>query len=431
MFNWFKDLWSGNNFGRFIFKWLNTTPVFNTYADDLKKITAVFKNPALLKVFALQCDLFSLAQIKVVDKNGKEIPDDPAGKLLDAPNPMQNRTQFLWDFMFWNMLGNDYCYVDSKIAEKLNNKLYFLEPQKLDWPTQMQKNSDKLILSASSLTDMLNTQIPYRYNDGSLIKIPLKQIIFMSDLTNGVGNFFKGPSRIDALYKIIANSEASLDAKNINTRMSGQFMVSGKQDPENITQLPLSGDEKESIEGTISTDKPVTAVKSMIDIKRFVDNMANLKLDDSFLADYYLIGTMYGIPRDVLEAYQSSTYENQEKARASHVSYTLQPKGEDFMSALGKYFGYNADGRTIKISWSHLPFMQVFEAEKAKTQKDKSVAFANFLNAGVSLDEVNGFLGTDFKTGDRNYVASSEIIRPAKGDQQQPAGKDSAGQSAN
>ena len=88
----------------------------------------------------------------------------------------------------------------------------------------------------------------------------------------------------------------------------------------------------------------------MVDIKRFVDDLRVLELDKSFLADYYVIGTVYGIPRDVLEAYQSSTFENQEKARAGHVSYTLEPAGEALGAMLEKRWGYDVKGKKITFS---------------------------------------------------------------------------------
>jgi hypothetical protein len=412
---------SGNNFNRWTMGFFNTTPIFNTYARDIEKVQAILANPAMLKVVALQCDLFSLGRIIVKDKSGKELPDDPAKKLLDNPNPLQSRTQFLWDFMFWNMIGNDYCYVDSNAADKVNNKLYFLEAQKLEWPTWMQQNSDKLIFSTSALNTIMSQSLKYRYNDGSSIDIQLSKIICMSDLTNGIGNFFKGPSRIDALYKIISNSDAALDAKNINVRYSGKFMVAGKQDPNNVEELPMSEPEKKDIEQKINAEgHPVTANKSLIEIKRFVENIGNLKLDESFLSDYFMIGTMFGIPRDVLEANVSATYENQEKARGAHVSYTLQPKGDDFCAALMKRFGYDLEGKTIYISWDHLPFMEVFNLDNANVEKLKSISFANFLNSGVSLDEVNQYLGTSFKTGERNYVKTDGALKPASGIVQLP-----------
>jgi len=374
----------------------NTSPQFNDYTGDRLKFEAVFSNPALLKVFCLQCDLFSLGKIKVITTKGVELDDDPALKLLTRPNPLQSDSQFLWDLMFNYMLGNPYCYIDSNIPSE-SNKLYFLEAHKMEWPTDFDKKKDRLVLSKASEKEINDTQITYRYDDGTTIKLPLSRIICLTDLSNGQGNWFKGKSRIDALTKVLSNADASLDSTNINIRYSGKFLVVGTQNPTDVTKLPMGVDEKSDIETKINGRKQVHAVKSMVDIKRFVEDMGALKLDEAYRTAYFLIGSMYNIPRDVLEAYlQSSTFENQEKSTAKHVSYTLQPKGDDFFSALTKRFQYT--DKRITISWDHLPFMQVFEKERALTKSTQIQTLTAMLKLKIDIKEINEFLGTNFNT---------------------------------
>lgn len=355
----------------------------------------------MLKVITLQCDLFSLAEVYVY-KDGERIKDDPALDRINSPNPLQSRKQWLWDCMLWTMIGNANLYIDSEIVTKDKNRLYFLENSKLEFPLSLEKAKDKMVFSDSAERELMNTEITYRYADGTTFKFPLRKLKVITDLSNGTGNWFKGFSRIDALYKIISNSEASLDAKNINTRYSGKFMVAGKHDPTDVSKMPLSNTEKLDIETKVDRDKPVEAVKSMIDIKRFVEDIGRLKLDEGYLASYFLIGNMYNIPRDVLEAYASSTYENQGKATAKHVSYTLEPKASDLASTLEKYWGYDKEGKKIVFSWDHLPFNQIFEKDRAVTDQIKAQTFINLRKSGVSLDDANIFLDTDFKEGGDN-----------------------------
>lgn len=403
--NWFSSIFhslrnaTGSTF--LPFRFWSTSPQFNDYTKDSEKINAVFSNPAMLKVISLQCDLFSLAEVYVY-KDGKRIDDDPAIDRLNSPNPLQSRRQFLWDYMLWTMIGNANLYIDSKDAASERNRLYFLENNKIEWPISLEKAKDKLVFSKSAEEELMNTQITYRYADGTTFKFPLRKVKVITDLSNGLGNWFKGFSRIDALHKVISNSEASLDAKNINTRYSGKFMVAGKSDIDDITKTGLSTIEKTDIETKIDGDKKVHAVKTLIDIKRFVEDIGKLKLDEGYIASYFIIGNLYNIPRDVLEAYASSTYENQGKATAKHVSYTLDPKGQDLASSLGKHWGYDKEGKTIVFSWDHLPFNQIFEKERAITDQIKAQTFISLRKSGVSLDDANIFLDTNFKEGGDN-----------------------------
>jgi hypothetical protein len=315
--------------------------------------------------------------------------------------------------MFWNMVGNTYAYCDSKIVST-DNLLYILENNKMDFPTEMRTYQDKIVLSKGTQKKISDFQIDYKYCDGSTSKFQWGKIIHTPDLTNGTGNWFRGASRIDALFKIVSNSEAAMDALNVNIRYSGKFMVAGQADPNNVTQLPMGETEKQDIEQKMNGRKTVHAVKSMIDIKRFVDDLASLKLDEIQLAQYFLIGSMYGIPKDVLEAFNSGTYENQEKARGAFVSYCLAPKGKLFFEGFASFFGYDEQGKEIVIDWEHLPFMQVFAKERAETEKIKSETLLNYMRAGVKKDEINEVMDTKFT--ELNY---EPIQRTAKSNNSQ------------
>lgn len=377
----------------FRFRTIDTATHFNDYTSDKRKLAAVLSNPALLKVISLQCDMFSQGRVYVYDKNEKDLPDDPFLARIKRPNPLQTESQFLWDFMFWNMLGTANCYVDSALVDNPKNKFYFLDPSKIEWPYELQKDADKLIFSDAEVKKRDKLTLTYRYADSTTFKFSLDRMLIISDLTNGIGNFYKSPSRIDALYKIISNSEEALNSKNINVRYTGKFLV-GSSGALNSTGL--KDDEKQDIRDKMDSDQTVWPVKTMIDIKRFVENMQFLALDEAYLKDYFLIGNMYNIPRDVLEAYNSSTFENQEKARMAHVSYTLQPKGEDFFDAFEDHFGYTEEGKSICIDWSHLPFMGVFEKERSEVAKSKVETWNALLASGVPLKEANAFLDLDF-----------------------------------
>jgi hypothetical protein len=382
---------------------------YNDYSDDVRKLEAIFSNPAVLKVFALQCDLFSLGKVYVY-KDGKEVANDPFLDMIKKPNPFQKESQFLWDMMFWNMVGNTYAYCDSKIVSE-DNLLYVLENNKMDFPNEMRTYQDKIVLSKGLRKKINDFIINYKYADGTGTTFQWGKIIHTPDLTNGTGNWFRGASRIDALFKVISNSECAMDALNINIRYSGKFMVAGQADPNNVTQLPMGEPEKQDIEAKMNGRKSVHAVKSMIDIKRFVDNLSSLQLDEIQLNQYFFIGTMYGIPKDVLEAFNSGTYENQEKARGAFVSYCLAPKGKLFFEGFASFFGYDLEGKEIIIDWEHLPFMQVFAKERAETIKVQSETLLNLMRAGVELQEINEMLDTNFTLLDYESVKRTTQTR--------------------
>lgn len=392
----FSNSWFGTprTYRHFGLKPIDGVTSFDTFNDYRKKLAIVLSNPAMLKVITLQCDMFSLGKIYVY-QDGKAVDNDPFLKLIKSPNYMQQQSQFLWDYMFWNMIGNAYCYVDSKLVERASgNQMYWLDPGKIEWPQVLEKARDKFVLSDKTRRELMDTEAIYRYSDGTSFDFQMKKIIAIGDISNGLGNWFASPSKIDALYKVISNSEASLDSSNINIRYTGKFMVSGKNT--DINSMPMTEDDKKDVEDKVdSQEKNVHAIKSAIDIKRFIEDGGTLKqLDEAYLNTYFIIGSMYGIPKDVLEAYNSGTYENQEKARGAHVSYCLQPKGNILMNAFERMFGY--EDKDIVIDWEHLPFMQVFAKDRADAEFKKTQSLLNLLRCGVNVEEINAFLDTEF-----------------------------------
>jgi hypothetical protein len=418
--NWFQQTWAnwmgipqtidpstwvnpdGTN-GTFILD-----PDSNFGLFDRNKLKLVFSNPAVLKVFKLQCDMFSLGKVYVYS-NSKPKNTDPILRLFKNPQPFQQQSQYLWDYMFWKMLGNAYLYVDSDSAYSTTNKMYWLDPSKIEFPADLLKYKDKLILSDSSLTAINNTPINYKYSDGTHQQIKWGRITYISDLTNGIGNWFQGGSTIDALYGIVINSRESIKSKNINARYAGKYVVAGQADPNDVNKLPMGEDEKQTIEQRVNGPKSVHAVKSMVDIKRFVESAQIIgQLDAAYWDDYFKIGSLYNIPRDVLEAsLKGATWDNQEFARASYVDYTLQPAANLLTNALEVRWGYT--DKDIVIAWDHLPFTQVFAAKKAATAKLNSEALLNYMKAGVKVEEINSILDTEFTELDYESAKTATI----------------------
>ena len=119
--------------------------------------------------------------------------------------------------------------------------------------------------------------------------------------------------------------------------------------------------EKASIDASLRSDKNVHVTKTPIDLKRFVDDLYKLRLDDSVKADFSLVCAVYGMPKEVADIIaEGSTYENQEKAIGRHVDYFHSAKAKDLMEGLMDEFGWT----DLKYSFEHLSFNQVFEVEK-------------------------------------------------------------------
>lgn len=403
----------GNVFGgnKFFFKGeiIDGLMHFNNYAATKEKLEIILKNFALLRVFSLQCDLFSMAKFYVVDvKTGEYINDDPFLNFIKQPNPFQTQSDWLWSFMFNHMIGNGNIWGTSKEITNPLLRLYILDNWKIEIDDTI-SDFDKLLESNSEVQKLMDKTIVYHYNDGTTKTLRIGDVMSVKDLNIG-DNWFGYASRIDALYKVVGNIEAALDSENINIRYAGKFIVAGKEAFENVTKTPMLQTEKEDIESKADSRKQVHAMKTAVDVKRFVDSIKNIGLTEAERAAFYVIGNMFGIPEEVLKVFaeKGSTWENQEKGRGGYVDYVIEPKGEKLSTALNNNFGYNDKGKKIIMSWDHLAFMQVFEKEKAEISDKKALTMERLLKLNVPLDEINKFLDTDFTTA--KYVQQVRTV---------------------
>jgi hypothetical protein len=367
---------------------------YNDYQEEAAKLKVILNNPAFLTIVKMNCDLFSLGKIYVKDTNGEIIPNHPLNELISEPNPFQTTRQLKWDYMFWLMMGNAYLFAESFISTS-DNILYFLDPSKMQFPKEMTEQGDKLFLSKVNADNFKKNLVKYKYDNGDETSIPFNKVIHYTDLSSTTKQWFKGSSVIDALFKVLSNSELALDAKNTNLLFAGKYMVAGKVGENDLDNPMMSQGEKKDIEQKTMRNTPVTAIKSMIEIKRFVEDMGKLKLDEAYVQDAFKIGRIYGVPKDVIEAEVGSgaTYENQEKARGAHVDYVMSPKGEDFVDLIMKRFNFTGDAC---MEWTHLPFNYYSRMQKEESEKRKSEALLNLLQAGVDPEDAKIQLGYNF-----------------------------------
>lgn len=351
-------------------------------------------NPALARVVQMNCDVFSLLEIRRVDEK-----EDELTKALKNPNFFQSQRQFLWTYRFWTMFGSAYLLPNSKRLDSPTQQLYFLESYKIDW-CNVDKKLDKLVRSKQTYNEILKSKIKYKYKDGTSIPILLEELISFHDLSNGLGNWFKGSSRIDALWKVLCNSDNSLDAKAINLDFSKKFLVSGNYDPARDLSKPMQNIEKEDIRNKLKSSESVYPIKAQVEIKRFVEDFAKLQLDESYINDLLIIADMYGVPKELISVLiEGSTYENQEKAIGRHVNYSETPKAKDLLEGLCTYFG--KDINDYEATFDDNSFMQVFEKDRAETFYKNAKALDLLVKNGANANEVAELFGYDIKFKER------------------------------
>ena len=354
---------SSGNFWYQIFDFVNGTNT-KKFKTEQAKFNAVLTNPAVLRVATLLADITS--QGKVESYTNNELKDNNfLYTYKDAPNEWQTWTDFLYDYSIFRFTGNAYLYISGDV-------MYFLNPIGLKFTTEQIKSFQNLSFSKYGATTKKNTKrgtFKYEQPNGVNIQLELSNLYVISDISNNVsGNWLIGNSRLDALYNVILNSELSITSKGKNLEYTQKFFATGQHNPSDVISTPMSDSEKQSIEKAFNSSRQIHATKSKVDFTHLVEDMNKLKLNEAYIHDLLVIADMYGIPKELISVLQSgSTYENQEKATGRLIDYTIRPACQQLTDVLEDILGQE----DLRMSFKHLPFNAVFEAEKITNQTNE------------------------------------------------------------
>lgn len=344
--------------------WYGIKDFFNDNSDTKwgsyqKKLDAVLSNPAVLKVLTFRADMYS--QVKFNEySNDKLVEKDFLYSYKKNPNPMQNWIDLHWDISFNRDLGNAYLYVE-------NDTFYCFGLQNIKIDEQKLKEINKYRFSEYKTKQAIKGTFKARLNcDSEWQTLKLENLYLLSDLSNNIsGNWLCGNSRLDALYDVVQNSKLSLKAKKKNLFFTTKHMVNGTHDGK-VDSRPMTDEEQKSISDSMFSSKDIFATKSRLEVRQLVDNLDNLKLDESYLSDLSIIANMYGMTKDILDILtKGSTYENKEKSIGAFIDYSLMPKVQQHSDLLEIIL----QKEDIRGSFKHLPFNAVFEAEKVTNKK--------------------------------------------------------------
>jgi len=347
------------------------------YASEENMLEEVLSNPAALKVITFLADTYS--QVKFNDyTNNKDIKVDFLYEYKKQPNPYQSWIELNWDIAFWRALGNAYVYVQ-------NDVWYCLNPVRIDLTKEQKEQFTTLAFSDSTKKQALKGKFKYKDENGKAQILELSNLHVLSDLSNSVsGNWIKGSSRLNALYTVLDNSRMSLKAKNRNLFYTTKFLVSGQHDPSNITSVGMGENEQKSIESKLKSSQEIHVSKNKTDVNQLVNNLASLKLDDSYVADLSIVGNMYGVSKDVLDIMaKGSTFENKEKSIGAFIDYTLMPKVQQHSDLIENIL----DIQEVRGSFKHLPFNAIFEAEKVLNRKTELESLKIAFDMGYNVEE--------------------------------------------
>lgn len=358
-----------------------------TKLNNYTRVPYVLNNPILLLVLKAKCDMFSLVKIDGKKTKGGETIHNYLHTELGNANYMQTWEQFLWEYCFWKSIGTAIVYSPGGDLLLKGTPTYLLNPSKVYFNSNTENKLARIIETQKEFNELMNDSLYYQEGNGTKKKsIKLSKVKNFYSTTNGLaGNYFEGYSMVDGITPILDNANMLLNTQHVNLDFSRKFATTKKEEKLNAHQINNNSNrENQDLEEKLSADRNIYAMNQSIDIKRFVDSIANLKLDEQQTQQYFLIGKAFGLSKDFLEAsLKGSTYENKDKAFGQIVSQSLQPDIDQLLSHFEQKYGIEE----LKGSWNHLPFMYTFEKERQEAIEKKLINLEKAQQNGAKYTE--------------------------------------------
>ena len=360
--------------------------------------------PAILFITRLMCQ----AEIVIKVKNSNErIYEHDVISLIEDPNPMQTRDDFITEIEFQKIAnGVAIIYKKKGIGLKVDS-LYVLDKNCFVFDDGEEIDTNKIIYR-SEYKEYLETNLVY--NDGfKEFNLKMKDLIFIKDVPySKETNIFNVTSRVDGLKQTLINTKDSLIAKNIILKSNGKEMITAGKS--GMGSFPFSPEEKKRVEGLMNNKYGVSfsrlrtiVSQTNLSWKSMHIALRDLGLDDSTKVDANIVFTALHIPKDImsLEA-KKTTYNNFKESMTSFIQNNIQQETDYIYNTIYESL---TDNRANKISSSfrHMPIMKYILKEEYEGVKARGEALESLRRAGVPDELALMECGFDEKTELRPY----------------------------
>src|SRR3990172_10598190 len=365
--------------------------------DEL--LTPVQDCPHLQLAIGKKCEMFANGEWKCISvkDSEQEFPDDEGLKLLNKPNPLQSREDFLWQYMFYReVFANNFIYAPKGSVLVKPKTLWHL-------PSEMMN-----IKLTGKMFDQYELEGIIKYfklcYGGYEKQYDVKDVIFHA--TNFSFQQGMGQSKIPGLNYPISNIMASLKTRNIisvKKGMIGFISNEGKNSMGGVA--PIMPEERKMLEEQFDKDRGLYGGMEKIILTNSASKwnptsfpVRDLMLHESDEMDFQTICDSIGIDRRCFSGTKDATYENKKQAQIGTYQNDIQPIADSFAGMITDKLAEPERKYILDYSW--LPIMGEDELQEAQEEKLEAERLAILYDKGIISPEAFAELaGVDF-TGD-------------------------------
>lgn len=303
-------------------------------------------------------------------------------KLLENPNPLQSRNEWLIEEMIHTSIyGNSLIYGLRGLRSQLPKAFYNLPVNNVKvLPTGKIYKQYKLedIIKGFELT----------YYDGSIDIYETIDVIY-SRLTNPL-NPLVGLSPLQALQMPISNIRGAYGYRNVLINERGAIGLLSNDTKDMDGGVPLTESEKKKIENQYSKDYGIKEKQSKIMVTSsslkwtpMVYPTRDLMLFEEITSDLRIILDAYGLNEYLFSKEAGTSYNNLIEGKRMAYQDAIIPYADDFSYKLTQYLGLDKINEFVSLDYSHIEALQKSKKEESEILKNKAEATRILSELGI------------------------------------------------
>lgn len=385
-----KNALRGKDF--FCFTGLGCSPAFRLDLKNCGGLNTAYKRCSPLAT-VISRNAMSLANgnVYVVDQDDNELKKYKwVISLLNEPNPIQTKTEFLFQLDTYRQLyGEVFVIKNIPVGFSEPTSLWVINPEYIDidltGKLYNQSNIADIVKKYSLLTPK------------GKVEIDQENILHIKDVYQNIDfchTNIRGFSRVvgleDHINNIIIASEAIY---SLNKDRGAQGILSNEnKDP--MGSIPMTPVEKKELHDEMQDQYGLLKGQWKVILSQFplrwqsmTFNAKDLQLFEGLQENIKRIADAFGYPYELLATAQGATFNNKKEAKKLHYQDTIIPMSLLYGEKLSKFLGIE-EGKLI-LDYSHVEALKEAEKDKASTISTLTNAYKVLYELNVvTLEEV-------------------------------------------
>lgn len=422
----FRKLFGGNSylgaFSQSTFMLNRGVPIL----VDMENLMGVYLMvPHLRSVIDRRAEMFSNADVYVVNSEGERVENHPIEALLRNPNPLQTQEQYMCQWAIYEGIYSQ-CF-----EYKFKLMAGFRPGPKCLWnlpPSNMRVIPTGKVWEQTTIEGIVEKYVMMNAESGTMERtFETKDIILT---TTGVSNqYIVGSSRLLTLEKALNNIVGALRTRGAIIFDRGALgILSSHGKDASGGGIPLDPKEKERIEKQYPTDYGIQdgQIRTLVTNAALnyqpmtfptKDLMLFEEIEDSFQS---ILGT-FSMARDLFPSTKGATFENSKEAVRMTYQNCIQPLADSYCRSREQDPDIKPllkAGEQLVASYEHLPAMQENKKESAEANKIvvdsiKLMVDSNMVSPAQAAQLITAITGMKFDDAlastDPVMLAASEV----------------------